>query len=418
MKEDYNFWLDEIATKEYPKLEKFEETDIVIVGGGITGITIAYLLSKENKKVILIEKEKIRGYVTEVSTGFLTEIIDTKYYHLIKSLGEKKARLISDSHKYAINKIEEIIKNENISCDFRRVSNYLFATNKKEKITLNKEIKYFNLLGIESEYLEDDELRFKNIGYIKIKNQATFHPIKYVLSLCEKAEKNGVRIFENTNAENFYKNSDGSYTLISNNKEIKTKNIIFATYNPFKEPLSLFFKKAKYVSYVAEYENKKDSFPDGLYEDSQNPYHYFRVINENEKCRIIFGGEDHRADIKINSIEKNYFLLDKHAKEILGNKITGKRKWAGSILESIDGLSFIGKLKNENLFYAFAFSGNGLTYSVIAGQIIKDKILSKKNIYEEIYNISRRISYRLLIYKGLDYFKILVGGAIYNFFKK
>src|ERR1035437_1579168 len=130
--EDYNVWLEGLNLPKYTRTTLPQESDYIIIGGGISGINAAYQLSKVGKKVVLLEKEKIGGYVTEVTTAFLTYTIDTEPQTLIKKFGLESARLILEAHKNAILEVEEIIRSENIDCDFERCTNYIYANNAKE----------------------------------------------------------------------------------------------------------------------------------------------------------------------------------------------------------------------------------------------------------------------------------------------
>ena len=131
--ENYEIWLEDIERTNYPRTILPNETEVLIIGGGIMGVTSAYLLSKASKKVVLLEKRRLGEYVTDCTTGFLTEIIDINPNKLIKLFGIEKAKLILESHKVAIDDIEKIIISEKIDCEFTRCSYYFYANNKKEE---------------------------------------------------------------------------------------------------------------------------------------------------------------------------------------------------------------------------------------------------------------------------------------------
>ncbi len=412
---------DEIELLGYPKLEGDVAAGVVVIGGGITGILASYLLAKEGKKVVLIEKDKIGFGATGVTTAFITESLDTRAPELLKGLGALRASLVLDSHEESILLFESIIRSEKIECEFVRTPNYIYATSKKEADTLKEYMAALKTLGRESSFVEKENnmLGFKNEGYLVIQNQAKFHPRKFIAAILERLQKMGVEIYEDTEARDIEHFSDKNASRVKTpHGNIITDWVFAATYEPFQQPLSVYFKKALYTSYVFELEMQKNALVEGIFEDIKNPYHYFRVDQCPEFDRIIVGGEDHRSDLKVNK-EKNFQALEDFVAETfhgLSYKIV--RGWTGPILESIDGLAYVGELHpNDRVLYAFGFSGNGITYSAIASQIITDKILGRHNAWSSLYDVKRMPDLIMLLEKGIDYSKELFGGAVKNTLK-
>jgi glycine/D-amino acid oxidase-like deaminating enzyme len=179
-------------------------------------------------------------------------------------------------------------------------------------------------------------------------------------------------------------------------------------------PLRLYFKKAFYTSYVYELEFPHQSLVEGIYEDNANPYHYFRVDRLEDRDRVIIGGEDHRSDLHVSE-EKCFKALMKYTKSLFKNiPFAITHQWKGPILEPVDGLPFIGEFRDHQTLYAMAFSGNGMTYSMISAQIFKDHISGYKNQFADLYKADRMPYMRLLMVKGRDYTDELMGGAVKN----
>lgn len=189
---------------------------------------------------------------------------------------------------------------------------------------------------------------------------------------------------------------------------------MIATYAPLTNEGTR-FKKGMYVSYVYELEIAKGLLGEGLYQDMHNPYHYFRIDNYTNFDRMLVGGEDNREEIKVSS-EKNFKALEEYIKTVLnGNDYKIKRKWYGPILEPVDGLALIGKIK-PHTYVATGFSGTGMTYSAISSLIIRDLILADKNDYIHLYDPRRIPSLKQLFIKGADYTGEVFGGVVKNFF--
>ena len=392
-KENHEIWNETVTRINYPRGVLPTETEVLVVGGGMAGMTNAYLFSKAGKKVILLEKELLGEHVTDRTTGFLTPVIDTDPIKLIKQFGARNAELILGSHKNAIHDIENIIKTEKIECEFERCTNYIYANNKSEERSLLKLAEAYKKLGIEAEYKKENKLKFNDFGYIEMPNHAKFNAIKYLTSLAELATKNGAIIAEYTQVFGLEDKKDFVNVDIKDVGIIKAKKVITATYVAFNPPKNLEHLANLYREYVIEYQIPKDSLTLGTYEDTRLPYNYFRIDSHGDFDRLVIGGADHLDTIKIDR-EINHNLMSGYSKKLFNTvNLTEIRHWSGQMLETNDGLAYIGNTNGGNIFYIFGFSGNGMTYSYIAGKILLDQIISQNNPYSKIYNIDRKISW-------------------------
>jgi glycine/D-amino acid oxidase-like deaminating enzyme len=406
-----------LMKKDYGSFSGNKSADVVIVGGGITGIVSAYLLAKAGKKVVVLEKETVGSGITSYTTAFLTQSLDTEASSLIKSFGEDTARKIFDSHGKAVNLVEKIIKEENIDCDFSRCSNYLYTHTEKDLDSLEEESKMLQSLGIHSEVVRNgSELGFDNKGYLDIKNQGKFHPLKFIFALAEKAEKLGVEFYEHSEVLKMETAEHGHQKVTLTTGEIDAGYVIVATYKPFDNPLKLYFKKGTYVSYVIELQVKNMNLKEGVYEDTSNPYHYLRVDKHEGGHRVVLGGSDHREDVPVNKT-KSFNALIEYADSIIPKENrTITHRWIGQMLEPVDGLPSIGRIDDRNVLYTIAFSGNGMTYSSIAAMMFADIISGKDNPWISVYSPLRKQSLKALLIKGRDYAQEMLGGAVKNTF--
>lgn len=420
-------WLELVkGAKEYPSLKENVETEVVIIGGGLAGLLSAYLLTKEGKKVVIVEKKSYENSITSFTTAFLTHVVDTALTDLRKMFKDAGAKKIWQSHKDAIDEIEKIVTEENIDCEFIRVPEYMYANSESEFKDLETEDKSAKDLGFDLTLRKENIFSFNNIGSLLIPDQAKFHPLKFAMGLKEILEKRGVLIFENTEAVSI----SGDIPVVVETKldskqgdqkgKITAQYAIIATYQPFNNPRELFAHKGMYISYVYEVEIASGIIPEGLYQDQKNPYHYFR-IDKGEVCdRMIIGGEDHRKEIP-GIEDKSYKALEDYLKEVLGDiKYSIVKKWNSEVLEPIDGLVYIGRFskKNPHQLVATAFSGNGMTYSMIAAGIFRDIILKRENKYAHIYDAGRKTKLYNVFSKGLDYAAEFIEGALKNIFTK
>jgi glycine/D-amino acid oxidase-like deaminating enzyme len=399
-------WLESYVKPSFPTLEENKKAEVVIVGGGAAGMLSAYLLASAGKKVVLIEKNKIGEGTTAYTTGFLTESLDTNMRDLYNILGREDTHELIQGHRSAIDLYEEIIKRHDIECEFVRCSNYIYADTESEAVGLEEELIYYKKVRSEASFEEFPELGFKNSGALQIKNQAKINILKFLSALTIEARKLGVEIYENTEAREV---EEGKVT--TSRCIIEAQWILVLTYWPLDK--ELFFKKGTYISYIFELDIKNNKIPIGTYEDTKDPYHYFRIDYIDEgKTRAIVGGEDHRKQIRMDET-RNYNALHKYAQKIFGkDNFEIVRKWNGPILEPFDGMALIGRShKDEKILYATGFSGNGITYSGVTAILLTDIILGNANPLERILSPMRVPPFHALGIKARDYITIMANGA-------
>jgi hypothetical protein len=284
---------------------------------------------------------------------------------------------------------------------------------------LRVEADYIDAFGFQIQDLGNSILPFKHSGAYILKSQAKFHPFLYLFGLRQAAKARGVLFFEHTKALAF--SGDSKVTVITKRGAVRADHLVMATYQPFKNPSRLFAKKGMYQSYVIEIAVPTSMISEGLYMDDHNPYHYLRVDAGVKEDRILLGGEDHRQEIPVDP-EKNYLALLQYFEEYFPHipyRIV--RKWNGPILESIDGLPFIGRYDTQfpNRYVATAFSGNGMTYGTLSGEILSSLILGKSHPYHILYDPLRtHITPSGILIKTRDYLEELFNGGAKNIFLK
>jgi len=416
-------WTSDTTLEKYPALGDNIETDVVIIGAGITGILATYTLLKTGKKVIIVEKNRIASDATHRTTAIITQSIDTSTQDLISLFKRKHASHIIDSHMHAIDYIESIVNSEDIDCSFSRCSNYIYINNEDEKKHLHDEYLAMKELGIDACFSAEPIPGFNNHGYIELKNQAKFHPLKFMSELLNVIESMGGQIYEQSEAAEIKDgNTDEPKVVLKNGVNIKAQWVIAATYEPFSQPLGMFFKKGMYISYIIEAEVTKGLIKEGTYEDTENPYHYFRIDPlDSERDGMLIGGEDHRAELPMSE-NKNFQALEEYMQKTFADvKYRITNRWSGPILEPSDGLALIGPHKESHVLHATGFSGNGMTYSGISSLIFREIIAGipsgRGYSMPELYAASRYLGVKPLIHKAADYTEELVKGAVKNALK-
>ena len=399
---------------QYPALAGPLDVDVAIVGGGLTGITAAYLLSGKGQRVAVLEKSRLGADATGLTTAFIVETVDTEPETLISIFGEGTARTVLASHRHAIDFIEDTVRTEDIDCGFSRCPLYMYALSEEDGATLRKQESALRALGTNVSFRSDD-ITVPHHGYLRIERQAKFHPLKYLHGLADKAAARGAAIYEHTEVTHL--NASAS-ELVTTAGPVRAKHILLATHYPFGNPWQLLFKKAKYVSYVYEIRLPPGSVQEALYEDTGHPYHYLRIDRMQDHDRLLLGGADHRADVPVDA-EKNFADLEQYARDLLKDMpLTFLRRWTGPIIEPGDGLAYIGPVDGrDNVVHATGHSGNGITYAVIAAEIFAAQVLDQPSPWMQAYSARRPAHLKPHLTKATEYFGQFVRGAVANTFR-
>lgn len=236
-----SYWINSIKNFEnFNAIDSNYECDVCIIGAGITGLTCGYYLSKLGLKVIIVEKDSIGQKTSGNTTGKITYQHNLIYNYLINTYGKDYAKTYLQANKKSISNIKNIIESENIDCDFEYQSNYVYTTNQNELPKIHAEIQALHLLDENCEFLTEIPLPFKVAGAILNKNQAQFHPLKYMLGLANCITKNNSLIFCNSTAYDF-KMDTNKYITFVNGYKINSSSIIVASHYPFKKISRILF---------------------------------------------------------------------------------------------------------------------------------------------------------------------------------
>lgn len=379
-------WTENIKIKSFPKLEKDIKTDVLIIGGGMAGILTAYLLSKNNIDYVLVEKNRICSLTTQNTTAKITYQHGLIYSKLVKSKSVDTAQGYLKANMLAFDELCKICNTAD--CDFEIKDNFIYSTkNRKE---LEDELTTLNKIGFSALFKENLPLPIKTAGAVCFPNQAQFHPLKFVSSICAN-----LNIYENT----FVKEMIGN-TAVTDNGRISAKKVIVTTHFPFINKHGLFSMKLyQNRSYVTALENATEL--DGMYLDAQEKGLSFR----NYKNLLLLGGGAHRTGQKGgNWQELRQFAAVNYpdAKEVL--------YWAAQDCMSLDSMPYIGVYSKNtpDLYVASGFNKWGMTASMLSAILLTDLILDKKNIYADIFNPSRSILTPQLFVNGFESVKSLL----------
>lgn len=389
--------MDSAARPAFPNLTKNERADVCIVGAGMAGLTTAYFLAKAGKSVIVIDDGPIFSGETGRTTAHLVTVLDKRYFELALLHGDEKARLAAESHALAVDTIEDIIRQEDIACDFERLDGYLFNAPGQPADLLARELaaaQCAGLAGVERVGRAPCP-SFDTGPALRFPNQAQFHPLKYLGALAKAIIRDGGRIFSGAHATEIH-GGKSARVETQNGSTVTCESIVVATHTPVNDRLVVHTKQAAYRSYVIGLTVPSGQITKALFWDTGDPYHYVRLaaamINGvgPEQEILIVGGEDHKTG-QADDAEARYARLEQWARERFPMAKTVCFRWSGQIMEAVDGLAFIGRnpLDHDNVYVVTGDSGTGMMHGTIAGLLITDLIHGRKNPWADLYSPSR-----------------------------
>ncbi len=360
--------------------------DVLIVGGGITGLSTALELQKAGKQCLLIEACTIGFGTTGGTTAHLNTFLDTPYDQIEKDFGENNAQLVFKATSEAIASIKKNVEEYNIDCGFSYKDGYVYSQNAKQSEALDKTVEASKKAGLSIDYTKEIPVPIPFEKAAKFSGQAQFHASKYLYGLAEAYENAGGHIVQNCKLESF--ESNGLAEAKTNLGVIRARKMIFATHIPPGINL-LHFRNAPYRSYALAVKLADGKYPDALVYDMHDPYHYFRTQEVNGTKYLIAGGEDHKTGhnentdfcfSKLDSYLSKYYDIDEVS-----------FKWSSEYFEPSDGLPYIGHLPGftDNVFVATGFSGNGMTYSHVASRLLTDLLTTGNSEYKDLFSPNR-----------------------------
>ena len=368
-----------------------------MIGAGIAGLSAAYQLAAAGKSVVVLDDGPIGGGQTGRTTAHLSHAMDVGYQVIRRLHGEPGARLAAESHTAAIDEIEKIAREEGIACDFERVPGHLFGPRGESPAVLERELEAAHAAGLSRvELLTTTPALGAEAGpCLRFPHQAQFHPLRYLAGLAAAIERHGGRIFTHVHAEAVEAKGAIHRVGTRGGARVSAGAVIAATNSPILGPQAIHAKQAAYLTYVIGARVPAGAVPHGLYWDTEDPYHYVRVQPSAAPAAgemLIVGGEDHKTG-QADDGAKRYQGLEEWARARFPMMEGVELRWSGQVMNSLDGLAFIGRASEDepDVYLATGDTGMGMTHGTIAGMLLRDLVLHRDNPWRALYDPSRLI---------------------------
>ena len=383
---NYSFWKDNIGSKDCSSINKNMKVDVLIVGGGITGISSLYHLSNSKLKTILVERNTCGNGVTSRTTAKITYLQEKIYQNIKSWINEDAASLYLKSQRDATQLLVNIIKTEKIKCDLELSPSYIFINDKKNLKKFDDEYSFLKNNDVNIYMVTDVPFKEEIVKAMKVTDTYTFHPLKYINYLKEKFKNS---IYEYSKVDRINKIDEG-YECIINGYKIKAKYVIIATHYPyFIVPFLMPLKSSIETSYIGvKKENIKESF-NAINLDS--PSISLRSFN-NEYLIYLYQSF---KSCNIKNVKENF--------NVLNTKGPFDFIWSNKDIITNDSMPYIGRIKTgENLMLASGYNTWGMTNGTLAGKILADMILNKDNPYTDLFDPKRALNLGKIINFPID----------------
>jgi glycine/D-amino acid oxidase-like deaminating enzyme/nitrite reductase/ring-hydroxylating ferredoxin subunit len=391
MKRDGNcisLWQNNTEPYAANKVDLTDKTfNVLIVGGGVTGITTALQLQKAGKRCIVVEAHNLCFGTTGGTTAHLNTFFDTTYEQMRSKFGEDDAQVIAKAAASALDLYRSNIETYHIDCGYEQKDAFLYAQDDKQAEELDKIYEASKKVGVDVAYTDRIPVPMEFKKAIVYHEQAQVHPVKYVYALAKEFESSGGVILQNCRVLDV-KEKEKALEVETSNGILFAGCLVWATHIPPGINL-LHFRCAPYRSYAMAVTLRDKAYPDGLAYDMYDSYHYYRTQEVDGKKYLIAGGEDHKTAHEQNT-EACFAKLQAHLHTHFEvDEIAFK--WSSQYFEPADGLAYIGHLPGnpEMVLVATGFGGNGMVYSHIAAITLTQMIISGRSEYEKVFSPDR-----------------------------
>ena len=384
-----SYWLTPSDQPSFPVLKSGRKADLVIIGGGIAGITLAYLLKQAGIDTLLLEADRLVFGTTGHTTAKITSQHELIYDKLINKVGWEQAQQYADANEAAIHEIEGIVAALSIDCDLKPQHAVIYTEREKNIEKIDKEVKAAIDLGIKAEYIEKIPFSIPIKAGVRFEGQAQFHPRKYLLGLVDHIAGHGCTIHEHTKVVDIESTPDGYELKTGNGAKVRAERVVIASHYPFFNKHGLYFARL-YVerSYILAIQ-AKEQYPGGMYINAEEPTRSLRSQASADGELILVGGENHKSGQSEDTLRHYRALADFADQHFSVQDIPFH--WSTQDCMTLDGIPYTGHYTSEtpNLYVTTGYGKWGMTNSMASAMILRDLIVHGRSDWQGVYSSSR-----------------------------
>lgn len=370
----------------YPALNTDTNCSTLVIGGGITGLSLARVLQEAGESVTVVEMRTVGLGTTGYSSGHLDVTTDTGMYEVVRAFGADAAKLVVEASTRALDRAERWSTEQSIACDLRRVPGYLYAENEEQLPSFRDEANAYDAVGVTTQKLAQVPLPFRTAGGIRFEGQVRFDPLDFVRGLARVFVRDGGRLFEDTRVRRIVDRRDG-ISVETVRASIQAERVVVATHAPLFGLISLQSRAHPYQSYLVTVKTRAE-IEDALYWDEEEPYHYTRILDSSDPRQLLIGGADHRTGEHTDT-EASFDTLIAYADRRFGvESVIGR--WSHEFFSPADRLPSVGRLPGRHrTFVATGFSGDGLQWGLVTAEVLAEELAGREHPLGAVITPSR-----------------------------
>ena len=384
-------WVASAPDTSYPHYERSDRTEIAVVGGGIVGLTTAFLLAQAGRAVTVLEALSVGRQVTGRSTAKITTQHALVYSDLAAAFGLERARLYGEANHAGVQLIASLVRDLPIRCDYERKDAYAYTLRPERKAALDAESRVAREIGFDAEVLDLAPLPFATAGALRFRHQAQFNPAKYLVGLANGVTQAGGRIFENTRVASVKRRPGGTgWRIESGGRHLDAESVVVATHIPMWTPIPYDQRMRARCHTAMAFRAASDDTVDGMFIDVDQPSHSLRMGRDAKgPLLIVLGpsfpnGSD--GDVAARFEQLEHWVRD----NVPAGEVAWR--WVNEDYDTADDFPYAGALTGEaaGMYVASGFNGWGISNGTAAAMLIADQIQNERNPWRTLYNPRRR----------------------------
>ncbi len=384
-----SIWKTFSSDTSFPTMTGDVQTEVVIIGGGITGITTAQLLKEAGFRVVVIEARKVGGGSTGHSTGNLYAMVEQGLDTIKNKYDLETVRAVTAGRREAVDLVEQNVDRYAITCDFRRQPWISYAANEGHEAKMETEYQEARAGGLIASKLQPGDIPFKMVSGVRVENQAQFNPLRYVQQLAMAIADENCVIYENTAAVSIEEEELNAVVATAKGR-VFAKYVIHATHTPKGLMVDFHSSLGPYREYGVAAKLASGQYPEGTFWGYYNVNDRFsiRTYDHDGEQRVIVVGQPHKVGTKEDNVE-NIATIEKFMTEHF-DIAEFTNRWGAQNYKPADSLPYIGyRSKGSKVLLATGFSSDGLTYGTLAAMVLRDLLTGVENIYTRIFDATR-----------------------------
>jgi len=380
-----SYWIATSPETGFPPLDGDGRVDVTVIGGGIAGITTAFLLKKAGLTVALIDAGRITTGTTGYTTAKITSLHRLIYAELIDRFGDEKARQYAGANQAGIKMVASLVREYDIPCSFETKSAYTYAESEESRDLVAAEADAARGLGLPATFTEDVPLPGRAYGAVVVEGQAQFHPRNYLLLLAGHLPGEGSYVFETTRALDIEEQA-GGVAVKTDRGTLSSDYAVLATHYPIYDRPGAYFARMHPSRSYALGIRIDEPFPDGIFINAAGPVHSWRSQPAGDSELVIVTGAAHGTGQAADT-RAHYRSLDEYARSVYPARSVDYH-WSAQDYITPDRVPYIGRLAagHDRVFVATGFGKWGMAAGTAAGMILADLIRGRTNPWAEVFD--------------------------------